>query len=67
MSEYGFTVRPPNPDESYPLGWMVFLPHQCDWWEITKYEGADTKEEAIADMEQFIAEAQAALEELKAA
>lgn len=42
--------------------YTVRLPHQCDYWEITK---STDREQAIADMETFIAEAQAALRKLK--
>lgn len=42
--------------------YVVELPHQCNAWQITK-EG--DREQAIADMECFIAEAQAALRKLK--
>jgi hypothetical protein len=42
--------------------YVVELPHQCDAWEITR---CMTKGEAIADMERFIAEANAALDKLR--
>lgn len=44
--------------------YVACLPHQCDAWEIAW--SAD-RETAIAEMETFIREAQAALEKLKEA
>ena len=43
------------------LMYNVYLPHRCESWEITD---TPDKAEAIADMEQFIADAQAALARL---
>lgn len=42
--------------------YTVRLPHQCDYWEITK---STDPGQAVAAMEAFIAEAQAALQKLK--
>lgn len=42
--------------------YVVELPHQCDAWEITR---CLLKSEAIAEMEKFIAEANAALDKLR--
>jgi hypothetical protein len=42
--------------------YVVELPHQCDAWEITRRM---VKAEAIAEMEKFIAEANAALDKLR--
>lgn len=42
--------------------YVVELPHQCDAWEVTRIRDRD---QAIADVECFIAEAQAALRKLK--
>jgi hypothetical protein len=42
--------------------YVVELPHQCDAWSITR---AGNREQAIADMECFIAEAQTALRKIK--
>ena len=79
---FGFTVRQgSNYDiDTYtstpkPGYWNVHLPHQCDEWGITRmksYEDENTvilgvpTEEAVASLEAFIAEAQAALAALKA-
>lgn len=48
-------------------GWSVSLPHQCDRWDIAgeEYEGVPHAR-AVAELEQFIAEAQDALVHLKA-
>jgi len=70
---FGFTVKQGSDydEETYtstpkPGYWQVYLPHQCDYWSITEgYIGVPT-EEAIASLEAFIAEAQAALAALKA-
>jgi hypothetical protein len=43
--------------------WSVFLPHKCDDWDIAYRVGP---EEAVAALEAFVAEAQAALVALKA-
>lgn len=55
-------------------GWAVFLPHQCDTWDIAGAgEGADPfgrgvpLDEACAQLESFIAEATDALEALRQA
>ena len=44
--------------------WNVYLPHACDEYEIV---WAYSKEEAITQMEQFIAEANEALNTLREA
>lgn len=44
--------------------YTVRLPHQCDHWEITYTQD---KAQAIAEMETFVREAQAALEALREA
>lgn len=49
------------------VGWVISLPHQCDRWGITGEDAAMDKEAAVRAMEEFIAEAQAALEALRAA
>jgi hypothetical protein len=49
-------------------GWQVHLPHMCDRWTIagrSSIPGA-SHEEAVAALEAFVAEAQAALVALKA-
>ena len=71
MGVYGFTVwNFPRQGED---AWYVALPHQCDSWDIVPrdadpYRGSDgaPHEQAVADMELFIAEAQQALAALKA-
>lgn len=42
--------------------YAVQMPHQCDEWEIT---GREDKQQAIEEMEAFIADAQPALVQLK--
>lgn len=42
--------------------WCVELPHQCEEWEIAD---ASSKEEALAAMEAFVANANQALEALR--
>lgn len=71
-SEFGFAVRQVKPgwwfkEEPMPEdAWMVKLPHQCDSWDIAGGDGYPVPhEEAVAAMERFIAEAQAALEALR--
>lgn len=58
-SSFGFTVSRVRP---YGL-WKVYLPHQCEEWEITGH--AETLDSAIVSLEQFIAEANEALEALR--
>jgi hypothetical protein len=65
MSEFDFTVMR---DENG--GWCVFLPHQCDKWDIAgEVDGSHADgvghAEAVAALEKFIAEAQEALASLK--
>lgn len=48
--------------------WKVSLPHQCGRWRIDNtdiYLEGSTKEEAIEEVEEFIRQAQVALEALK--
>jgi hypothetical protein len=53
-----------------PPVWTVSLPHQCDAWVIAGKEWDSdpdvSQTEAIAALERFIAEAQHALDELRA-
>jgi hypothetical protein len=69
---FGFDVchSPATTIETHPgamwqdeEAWQVCLPHQCDQWMITD---ARTKEQALKDLDQFIAEAQAARRKLEA-
>lgn len=70
---FGFTVEP-EPiwgADGYAqdvTGWRVYLPHQCDAWDITgeSFAGAPLVD-AVADLERFIAEAQIALAQLRKA
>lgn len=71
MSQFGFTVKRATRYD-YETGeqegfWHVALPHQCDYWDIAgeDHHGAEHAE-AIAALEQFIAEAQEAMGKLKA-
>ena len=66
---FGFTVEYVNEDwneDSIP-GWQVYLPHQCDNWRIDEdsaYEKPTDHTTALARLDAFIAEAQAAREAL---
>ena len=65
MSGHGFTVRPVGGDR-----WQVYLPHQCDTWDIVgeaSYgkDDAETRQEAVEQLQAFIAEAASALEHLQ--
>lgn len=82
MSRFGFTVkrrRDYADDGAFeqavvvPGEWCVFLPHQCDAWDIAGETGTagssidgESHEDAVAALEAFLAEGQAALEALKA-
>lgn len=78
MTEFDFKVKrgsrwDPEAKRSVPNpgSWAVFLPHQCDAWDIAgETDGAHMDgvphAEAVAALELFIAEAQQALEALKA-
>lgn len=49
-------------------GWRVQLPHQCDSWVIVGDDAVETpRAEAVAGLERFIVEAQAALDALREA
>lgn len=58
--KFGFNVEKINEK------WRVYLPHQCDEWDIATddWDGVD-HEEAVANLEVFIEEAKQALEALK--
>ena len=67
---FGFTVRHGS-DYSLDGGltpngkFEVYLPHSCDQWSITGgYQGSN-QDQAIIDLEDFIREAQRALEALR--
>ncbi len=79
MSEFGFAVRQgttwegsedfdPRPD---PGMWCVFLPHQCDAWDVAGERKSESwregvpHAEAVAELEAFIVEAQEALAALR--
>ena len=53
------TPLPYADDESW--GWQVVLPHQCDSWKVTSIT---TVEDAVAQLDKFITEAQAARQRL---
>jgi len=74
MSKYGMTTelewtydyqrgldKNNRPTRKVYTAYTVYLPHSCDEWSIA-YDRDKTK--AVADLEQFIAEAQDALLEL---
>lgn len=62
MSDYGFSVEKGDSDT-----WHVYLPHQCDEWDITlkDYDNWVPHADAVENLEAFIVEAQAALTALK--
>lgn len=67
-SLFGLTVEHVEPysDGDKP-GWRVYLPHQCDQWRIDEdnaYEAPTDQATALARLDAFIAEAQAAREAL---
>lgn len=61
---FEFEVCTWEEEDGSPYAWKVQLPHQCDDWEIT-YGRDSSHAEAVAAMEQFLAEGQAALERLR--
>ncbi|MBV9026353.1 MAG: hypothetical protein JO362_21755, partial [Streptomycetaceae bacterium] len=67
-SLFGLTVEYVEPDcEDDKPGWKVHLPHQCDEWRIDAgcaYDDPTSRETALARLDAFIAEAQAAREAL---
>jgi hypothetical protein len=70
---FGFAVEP-EPiwgSDGYAqdvTGWRVYLPHQCDAWDIAGEMSAGAPHaEAVAALELFIAEAQVALAQLRKA
>jgi hypothetical protein len=70
MSEpFGFEVQwHKSYYEDDEAGWSVGLPHQCDGWDIAGEESHPEPDHAktVAELERFIAEAQAALDALRA-
>jgi hypothetical protein len=65
----GFRFRVESIQDGKHPGWRVYLPHQCDDWEITytNFGHGVPLPDAVAVMEEFIAEAQASLDSLRAA
>lgn len=64
MDGSDFTVRQNDAGE-----WLVFLPHQCDAWDIAGDEAFGdgvSHAEAVAALEKHIADAQVALRGLRA-
>ncbi len=69
MSEpFGFEVEYHEEESEFePAGWCVSLPHQCDRWDIAgDYCHPMPLDDAIAEFERFIAEANEALSALRA-
>ncbi|MEY9876611.1 hypothetical protein ABH931_006121 [Streptacidiphilus sp. MAP12-33] len=63
--EFGFAVEHYESmcEGDAPTGWKVSLPHQCDRWRIDKeFSTSDPspQADALAELDRFIAEAQAA-------
>ena len=52
---HGFSIVHEPHNTPQPWDWVVQLPHQCDEWEIAS---GKTAQDAIADLDTFIAEAQ---------
>lgn len=69
MTTVQVTYWPGGPDEDdtdQPEGWRVYLPHQCDTWDIAGgYGSPSTAGQAIEDLEAFAADVQAALAALR--
>lgn len=70
--EFGFHVvhQEYRPEDEFDLeqkeGWYIYLPHSCDGWDIAgEYYHPVSHEEAVAKLEQFVAEAQKALTTLR--
>lgn len=60
MADFGFVVA------QAPSGWRVYLPHQCNTWDIAgEYRDGDDYEVALARMEKFIEQATVARDALK--
>lgn len=80
--DFQFTVRryrrwnydgPEEVHEVVPGQWCVFLPHQCDAWDIAgeastggSTQDGESHEDAVALLEAFVSQAQAALDALRA-
>lgn len=64
--DYGFQVRRTLPFGDYAAGWSVELPHRCGPWEIAWGTGDDATADALAQLDEFIAQAQRAREALAA-
>jgi hypothetical protein len=67
MPKFGFKVKHEEASNNRHARWVVELPHQCDAWQITPdtYEEPVTHTQAVESLEQFIAEAQEALDALR--
>lgn len=63
---HGFRVWRTEPFSEYRAGWAVELPHKCGPWEIAWGTGDDAVTEALAQLDEFIAQAQQAREALAA-
>lgn len=62
---FGHMADPARPKPPKIDRWKVELPHQCDEWKITEdYYGYVSHESAVASLNNFIAEAQEALDRL---
>lgn len=57
----GWSVDPDSPRPPLTDKWSVYLPHRCDEWLITD----DPHDEAVVQLELFIAEALQALTALR--
>lgn len=65
---FGFTVRHERDYYTKEFqGWTVSLPHQCDNWDIAgeKHTNGLSRDEAVAELERFLAEGAEALAALR--
>lgn len=62
MSSFGFVIEPRDNDT-----WRVYLPHQCDDWDIAgeDFDGGEPRQDAIDALQLFINEAAIALGHLQ--
>lgn len=66
MNGFNLIVQYEDADDWSPAGWRVYLPHQCDTWDIAgEFAEPVPVEVAVAELERFILEAQEALAALR--
>ena len=63
---FGSAAHPDYPQPPKKERWIVSLPHQCDSWEIAGEYGYGAEHDtAVAELEEFIMQARAALVALR--